>query len=65
MSEFFSEIRQSDINDLSERAAKHKFGKYLSKVTLKKLRGFRDQTVSFEYPVTALIGTNGEVRQRS
>jgi len=56
---FRSEIRSSTINELLEKAANRNYGKYLSKVILKHLRGFRDIPVSFDFPVTALIGPNG------
>lgn len=54
-----SEIRQSTIQNLLERAAKKKYTQYLTKVTLRHVRGFRNQPVSFDFPVTAIIGPNG------
>ena len=56
---FKSEIRDSTINDLLEKAASKNYGKYLSKLVLKRIRGFTDEPVSFDFPVTALIGPNG------
>jgi len=32
---------------------------YLLKVSLSKLRGFAGNTVTFDFPVTALVGPNG------
>lgn len=54
-----SEIRQSTINKLKEKAQKTNYGKYLKKVHINKLRAFVDQTIEFDFPVTALIGPNG------
>lgn len=54
-----SEIRNSTIQNLLEKASKRNFGKYLPKMTLRHLRAFRDQPVSFDFPVTAIIGPNG------
>jgi energy-coupling factor transporter ATP-binding protein EcfA2 len=56
---FQSQIRPSQINNLLERVSRKRFGKYLSKVVLKRVRGFIDQYVDFEFPVTALVGPNG------
>jgi predicted ATPase len=54
-----SQIRDSTINDLLEKVAKRAYGSYLVKLTLAKVRGFTDRTVTFDFPVTALIGPNG------
>ena len=54
-----SEIRPSKINELSTRSRKLNYKKYLSKVALVKCRAFRNQTITFDFPVTALIGPNG------
>jgi predicted ATP-dependent endonuclease of OLD family len=54
-----SDIRDSDINKLLEKSSNLNYGKYLSKVVLQKLRNFEDDVVSFDFPVTALIGPNG------
>jgi energy-coupling factor transporter ATP-binding protein EcfA2 len=59
MSEYKSEIRQSDINALAQKVAGENYGKYLRRVTLKKIRGFEDRSVSFDFPVTAIVGPNG------
>ncbi|HZE42000.1 MAG TPA: AAA family ATPase, partial [Stackebrandtia sp.] len=55
-----SEIRDSTITALSDRVRKRKYTKYLSGMRLVKLRGFEDVEVRFDFPVTALIGPNGE-----
>ncbi|GAB2806273.1 hypothetical protein GCM10027176_09070 [Actinoallomurus bryophytorum] len=59
MSEYKSEIRQSDIDNLEEKVARSNYRKYLKRVVLSKVRGFTDREVSFDFPVTALIGPNG------
>jgi predicted ATPase len=56
---FKSEIRESTINTLIEKASARSYGHYLPKLVLKKVRGFTDELVSFDFPVTALIGPNG------
>lgn len=56
---FRSEVRDSTINALLEKATSRNYGKYLSKVTLKHVRGFTNEPVSFDFPVTAVIGPNG------
>ena len=54
-----SEIRNSQLKKLEEKARKLNYEKYLSKVNLIKCRAFENQVIKFEYPVTALIGPNG------
>src|SRR5262245_54640445 len=54
-----SEIRDSTINALLEKAGQRNYGRYLAKMLLKKLRGFANEPVSFDFPVTAIIGPNG------
>lgn len=54
-----SQIRDSDIRDLLEKVAKKKYGKYLPLVRMHKLRAFTDTMVTFDFPVTALVGPNG------
>lgn len=56
---FKSEIRDSTINALLEKATEKDYGQYMARVLLKKLRGFTNEPVSFDFPVTALIGPNG------
>ncbi|MEY4354519.1 MAG: hypothetical protein RLZZ609_2760 [Cyanobacteriota bacterium] len=56
---FQSEIRNSTINGLLEKAMGRNYGQYLAKVVLKQVRGFQNEPVSFDFPVTALIGPNG------
>ncbi len=54
-----SEIRDSTINQLFEKVANRNYGKYLCKVTLCPIRGFVNESVRFDFPVTAIIGPNG------
>jgi predicted ATPase len=54
-----SEIRDSTIKNLLEKVAKHNYGKYLTRVKMLKLRGFENTSVSFDFPVTVLVGPNG------
>ncbi|MFN7883813.1 MAG: ATP-dependent nuclease, partial [bacterium] len=54
-----SEIRDSTIAELSEKVSRLNYGRYLPKISIKKLRGFSDQTITFDFPVTAIIGPNG------
>lgn len=54
-----SQIRTSTINELLEKVRKNNYGKYLRRLTATRLRGFVGQSVSFDFPVTALIGPNG------
>jgi ABC-type molybdenum transport system ATPase subunit/photorepair protein PhrA len=54
-----SEIRDSVFRDLLAKVRRNDFGQYLRKIRLNRVRAFQDQAVDFEFPVTALIGTNG------
>jgi predicted ATPase len=56
---FQSQIRLSTIQDLLKKVAKLNYGKYLLRVRIAKLRGFENRTVTFAFPVTALVGPNG------
>ena len=56
---FQSQIRPSQITALMEKVEKKNYGKYLYKIKLARVRNFEDQEVTFDFPVTALIGPNG------
>ena len=56
---FQSEIRTSLINELLEKVANRGYGKYLAKISLVKARAFRDKSIVFDFPVTAIVGPNG------
>lgn len=53
------DIRDSDIRALAERVQRSSYDKYLRRLRLIKVRQFRDCEVSFDFPVTALVGPNG------
>jgi predicted ATP-dependent endonuclease of OLD family len=57
--EYQSEIRDSEIQSLFDKVEKKNYGKYLSSLTLNPIRGFLNETITFDFPVTALIGPNG------
>lgn len=59
VSEFKSEIRASTIHALEDKVSKGNYKKYLSRLVLKRVRGFTDREVTFDFPVTALVGPNG------
>ena len=54
-----SEIRPYQIKKLMDKARKLNYDKYLHRVNLVKCRAFSNQSIEFDYPVTALIGPNG------
>jgi hypothetical protein len=54
-----SEIRDNAIRDLLAKVKKQNYGHYLRRIRLTKARAFSQETVEFDSPVTALIGTNG------
>lgn len=56
---FKSEIRDSTITSLLQKAEGRNYGKYLPKLTMRPVRGFTDDTVTFDFPVTAIVGPNG------
>lgn len=53
------DIRDSDIQALSDRVTKGTYNKYIRRIRLAKVRAFEDREVSFDFPVTALVGPNG------
>lgn len=57
--DYKSDIRLSQINALLDKVANNNYGKYLKKVTLCPIRGFQNESVTFDFPVTAIIGPNG------
>jgi ABC-type multidrug transport system ATPase subunit len=54
-----SEIRESVIAGLLDKVRDQKYRKFLRSVTLKKMKRFAGVTISFDFPVVALIGPNG------
>jgi AAA15 family ATPase/GTPase len=59
MGPYQSEIRDSQIRDLVQKVKSNNYGSYLRRMKLIKARAFENETVGFDFPVTALIGTNG------
>jgi AAA15 family ATPase/GTPase len=55
----YSEIRDSIKSELFDKVRKQSYGKYLYKLSMKNIRAFEDESISFDFPVTALIGPNG------
>ena len=55
----FSEIRESTKMQLLEKVRRHDYGKYLYKASIERIRGFFQEDIVFDFPVTALIGPNG------
>ena len=54
-----SQIRPSEVQDLFSRVRRRGYSHYLCGMEIKKLRGFRDAAIRFDFPVTALVGPNG------
>lgn len=54
-----SEIRDSQVRDLLEKVRKRNYGSYLRSMFLKRIRHLEGATISFDFPVTALVGPNG------
>ena len=54
-----SGISDSIIKDLQNKVQNDNYGKYLKKININRCRAFEDQTIKFDFPVTALIGPNG------
>src|SRR5690348_13231312 len=53
------DIHQADIDDLKQRVAKRNYSKYLLSMKLPRVRALTQQNIRFDFPVTALVGTNG------
>lgn len=54
-----SEIRQSQVTALADRVRRNNYAQYLKTVRLNRVRGFIGAQVTFDFPVTALVGPNG------
>lgn len=55
----YTKIAPSTIAALLEKARTRNYHKYLSKVTLTRVRGFEGKIIRFDFPVTAIVGPNG------
>jgi energy-coupling factor transporter ATP-binding protein EcfA2 len=53
------DVQPSTLKTLSARVTKRNYQKYLLEIHLRNVRAFNDQKISFTFPVTAVIGTNG------
>ena len=53
------DVRQTDIESLEEKVKKLSYERYLPNLRLSNVRSFTNQTINFDFPVTAIIGTNG------
>lgn len=53
------DVRHSNILNLEEKVRKLSYYRYLPKMKLLNVRSFNSQLISFDFPVTAIIGTNG------
>ena len=53
------DIQPSSLSALTTRVAKRNYQKYLLDIHLRNVRAFNDQKITFSFPVTAVIGTNG------
>ena len=60
---FKSEVRDSTINALLEKSRERSYGQYLAKLTLKKVRGFSDDPISFDFPAQLLLDLMAVVKQ--
>jgi AAA15 family ATPase/GTPase len=54
-----SEIRDSVIRELLDKSRKNNYKQYLRSIRLEKIRKFNGEQITFDFPVTALIGPNG------
>ena len=53
------EIRTSTVRALLDKVRKQNYERYLVSLRLERLRLFKGATITFEFPVTALVGPNG------
>jgi len=53
------ELRKSEIDALFDKVSKRSYGRYLSRMSLIRVRSFENREISFDFPVTALVGPNG------
>lgn len=52
-------VPPSLIQTLNKRVQKDGYQRYLREIHLKNVRAFKDQKIRFDFPVTAVVGTNG------
>jgi len=56
---FQSEIRDSEVKELLKKVQEKNYGKYLLKISIEKARAFKEKSITFDFPVTAIVGVNG------
>jgi energy-coupling factor transporter ATP-binding protein EcfA2 len=54
-----SEIRDSLVRELLEKVRKQNYATYLNSLRLERIRSFHGSQITFDFPVTALVGPNG------
>ncbi|MBA1838390.1 ATP-binding protein [Corynebacterium sp. zg-913] len=54
-----SQVRDSQVRELTDRVSKNKYEHYLKRMDLNRLRGLEDTSIQFDFPVTAIVGPNG------
>ena len=54
-----SDIRESQLTALRDKVSGRRYGKYLLGMKLRTVRAFKDVDITFDFPVTALVGPNG------
>jgi energy-coupling factor transporter ATP-binding protein EcfA2 len=54
-----SEIRDSQIRELLTKVRKRNYGFYLRSIFLTNIRQFSGASITFDFPVTAIVGPNG------
>ena len=54
-----TEIRDSQVRELLEKVRKRNYGSYLRSIFLNRIRQFAGASITFDFPVTALVGPNG------
>ena len=53
------DVRQSNINTLESKVKRLSYKYYLQTLKMSNVRSFHNQTITFDFPITAIIGTNG------
>lgn len=56
---FQSEIRPSQINDLLDKVRNRNYKQYLLRIVIEKARSINNKVITFDFPVTAIVGPNG------
>jgi hypothetical protein len=59
MAIYFTKSNESNIREINQSLSQGQFTSFLHQIKLNKIRGFENQTVNFEFPVTAIVAPNG------